>query len=82
MTPNAEIIHNTLRDLPLDDRLDALACTVIERRPQCLAAVISLTALVTTMARWLNTTQRFQLAEALRDAADRIERMRALERVV
>lgn len=75
-----DAIDAALRDLPLDDRICALACTVITRRPQCLDAVVSLTALITTMARWLNTTQRFQV-EVLRDSADRIERMRQLERV-
>jgi hypothetical protein len=76
MRPNARKIHNTLRVLPVDDRVAALVVSLIERRPDAVDSVLSLIAAIGVLTRGLSLVNRFALAEAMRDCADVIERPR------
>jgi hypothetical protein len=76
MSLNARIINAVLHELPADDRLAALICSVIERKPQAMSALVSMVAVIGVMSRHLSDTNRIALAEIFRGCADHIERRR------
>jgi hypothetical protein len=81
MTPETtRAIDQALGELPLIDRITALMCSVITRKPEATKGVVSMIAIVTAMAKYLDAPERVAAAEILRDAADAVER-RQLERV-
>jgi hypothetical protein len=76
----SEIIE-LIRSLPADERLAELIITIVERRSEAMAAPISMAAVITAMAQYLNRRDRIALAEILRDAADRVEHRREVVRI-
>ena len=79
MSPNARIIHNTLCDLPVDDRAAALVVALLERRADTVDAVCSLIGVIDLLTQNMSVVRRFVTAEILRDLADRVERCREEE---
>lgn len=79
---NMQAIDTALRDLSLDDRIAALVLNIIERR-EGVEAMSSLVAVIGAMSKSQLLTQRFAIAEMLRDTADVIERLQSqpVERV-
>lgn len=77
---SAREIDAVLADLPLEDRVIALAANMIMRHPQALKAVCALIGFVSAMAKFLSEPERITIAEIMRDSADAIEH-RQLERV-
>lgn len=71
-----EIVHAVLRELPPDERLAALICAVVERKPQAMSALVSMLAVLGVMAHHLSSENRIAFAELMRDAADEIEQRR------
>jgi hypothetical protein len=81
MTPETtRAIDRALGDLPLLDRITMLMCSVIMRKPEATKGVVSMIAIVTSMAKNLDAPERVAVADILRDAAGAVER-RQLERV-
>jgi hypothetical protein len=79
---SARIIHAALLELPLEEQVIALICALVERRkPEPLRALVSMSAAITAMARYLAKDDRIALAEILRDSADEVERRREVEPV-
>jgi hypothetical protein len=82
MSPErARAINAALGELPLDDRVTALICSVIERRPQMMPALLSMLATLRVMARYSSIENKIAFAEFMRDAADEIEHAHEVERV-
>ena len=79
---NMQAIDTALRDLSLDDRIAALVLNIIERR-EGVEAMSSLVAVIGAMSKSQLLTQRFAIAEMLRDTADVIDRLQSqpVERV-
>lgn len=73
---STRIINAVLRELPLDDQLASLICCIIERKPQAMSALVSMSAIMTAMAGYLSEGDRIALAEILRDSADHVEHRR------
>jgi hypothetical protein len=80
---NTRHVHDMLRELPLNQQLAALVCCIVERRPQTMRALVSMSIVMAVMANasCLNEANRIALAEIVRDTADEIERGRAIVRV-
>jgi hypothetical protein len=72
-----------LCELPLDVQMAALVCAIVERRPQAIRALVSMSAVMAVMAnaRCLSETNRIALAEVVRACADEIERGHEIVRV-
>lgn len=80
MTPEtARAIDRALGDLSPIDRVASLVASIVTRK-DADKAVLSMVALTTCMAKFLDAPARIAIAEILRDAADEVER-RQLERV-
>jgi hypothetical protein len=76
MQHDTRIVDVVLGALSPDERLASLICSVIERRPQAMSALVSMAAVIAVMAQHLNGTSRIALAEILRDTADNVEHER------
>lgn len=70
---STRIVNAVLREMPLDDQLASLVCCIIQRRPQALSALVSLSAVLAVMADHLTDRDRIALSEIVRDTADHIE---------
>ncbi len=62
---NVRIIHDTLTELPLIDRLSALCCSIIADDPRAMPAVASLIQVAGVMARQLQPAERLAIAWCL-----------------
>lgn len=70
---STRIVNAVLREMPLDDQLASLICCIIQRRPQALSALVSMSAVLAAMAEHLSARDRIALSEIVRDTADHIE---------
>jgi hypothetical protein len=77
---SAKAVDAALGDLPIDDRVAALVCSLITRKPQAVSAILSLCSLIAIMTSRLDLS-RMMVAEVVRDFADEIEHVRHLEKV-
>lgn len=70
--------HNEITDriwaMPFADRMSVLTLSIIERDPEAVTAVKGLISVIVMMTARLAESERFTLAEKLRDAADALER--------
>lgn len=60
--------------MPFDERMAMLLCSVIQHDSEAMAAVHGMIAMIERMTVYYTSRQRIELAERMRDAADRIER--------
>jgi hypothetical protein len=67
--------------LPVTECLAMLTCSIVESNPGAVAPMHGVIRVVTEMARHLPVEKKFQVAEALRDAADVIERSREVAHI-
>ncbi len=74
MPPDARTIQDTLRGLAIEDRLAALLMSIIECNPNALAVSLRMVAVTAKMSEGLSSESRFKISEAMRDAADVLER--------
>jgi hypothetical protein len=65
--------HKNLRSIPTVELRNELAARTIERDPEAVRAPKALIDLAGAMGARLSTAPRFQLADLMRDAADRLE---------
>jgi hypothetical protein len=68
----AHAINDALSGLPLDDRLVALACSIILDDPRALSAVANLISFAGIMARQLSPPQRLAIVWHLLEEIKRI----------
>lgn len=77
MSPrSAYAVDEALGNLPLLDRIAALVCSVITRKPEAVKSTVAMIATATAMAKLLDGPERVALAEILRDSADEVEARR------
>lgn len=77
MSPrSAYAVDEALGNLPLLDRIAALVCSVITRKPEAVKGTVAMIATATAMAKLLDGPERVALAEILRDSADEVEARR------
>ncbi len=83
MSDDALRIHGALCKLPLDVQMATLICAIVERRPQAMRALVSMSSVMAVMAdaACLSEVNRVALAEVVRDCADEIEHGREVVRV-
>jgi hypothetical protein len=70
---NQHVINLVLKNQPLDDRVFALVANIVQRKPECMRAAVSLASCVGAMSRFLSYRDRIVLSEILRDTADLAE---------
>jgi hypothetical protein len=80
MDDDRRTIERLLRGLDVADRLAALLETIIRTNPDAIFVSKSMISATMTLSSRLSLEKRFAIAEALRDAADQLERVG--ERVV
>ncbi len=68
----ARTINNVLLGLPLNDRLTALACSIILDDPHAMLAVASLISVAGIMARQLTPPQRLAIVWHMLEEVERI----------
>ncbi len=74
MPPNARIIHESLNGLPVEDRLSALLVSIIQSNPNALAVSLRMVSVTAALSKGLSPLNKFKVSEAMRDAADQLER--------
>jgi hypothetical protein len=80
LPPNAAKIRSVLRDLPVEARLSELLVSIVETDSKAVAVSKRLLDCTLLMSRWLSDGDRFKLSEAMRDAADNLEKPLIAER--
>jgi hypothetical protein len=78
MPRDVHIVDAVLGALSPDEQLASLICCIVERRPQAVRGLVSMTAVITLMAQYLSIENKIALSEVLRDAADTIEHQKQL----
>ena len=68
--PPIDLAHATTADLTC-----ALVCRVIEREHGVVDPILGVIRLAAKMGSMLRTSQRYQIASAMRDAADALEEL-------
>lgn len=81
LSRDSRVIDAVWRECSLEERVAALICAVVERRPQAMKALVSTAAVLDVMARHVPAGNRIAFAELLRDVADHVEQGRAPARV-
>lgn len=76
--PSPSAVDDALSGLSTDEKVFALMHNLIQRRPEALASLGSMSAAIGSMAWALNLSERYALAEVLRELADDIERARTV----
>jgi hypothetical protein len=71
-------IDRLVWSLPVADRLTLLTLSVIQQNPNALRVSLNMLGVLMKLSRGLGTENRFALAEAMRDAADKLERCHAV----
>jgi hypothetical protein len=66
------VIHETLVALPVEDRLTALACSIVADEPNAMHAVADMISFVGMMARLLPPPQRLALVWRMREEMEQI----------
>jgi hypothetical protein len=79
---NKARIDSTLRHLSLPDRVAALITSIVTARDGAVGdSVVMMIGTIIYLASKLRAPDCWRLAEALRDAADSVERLKPLEPV-
>ncbi len=67
-------IDKLIWSLPVAERLTLLTLSVIQQNPTSLRVSLNMLRALMKLSHGLGTDNRFTLAEAMRDAADKLER--------
>jgi hypothetical protein len=81
MPPDARKIMAALRSLPVEDRMAMLVMSIVEADGSALTVAKRMLNANIMMARGMSASNKFLLAELMRDAADALERWSHVERV-
>lgn len=74
MPPKAGQIRTLLHGLPVEDQLAMLLVAIIEANSDALSISQRMLGATVRLTEHLSAEHRFKLSEAMRDAADRLER--------
>jgi hypothetical protein len=75
-------INDALGDLSLDDRMIALICSIMMRKSEPAAAVVTMLATIEILTGESSPAEQIALSELTRDSADRMERRKRTVSIV